>query len=119
MFAQVMGLGVYCRHVPQFMFHVEQSRAFQAITHPTLKSRISFYGKAEIDKFKKTVEGGVSDAKAIYKEVAGIWGWIAGLFSSKQPTQRILIPTASIEKREQPKKKQEKTFWRKTKIKKA
>jgi len=63
-------------------------------------------GKAEIDKFKKTVEGGVSDVKAIYKEVAGIWGWIAGLFSGKQPTQRTLVATASIEKREQPKKKQ-------------
>jgi hypothetical protein len=37
-------------------------------------------GKAEIDKFKKQVEGGVKDAKAIYSEVTGIWGWIKSLF---------------------------------------
>lgn len=37
-------------------------------------------GKAEIDKFKKTVEGGVKDARAIYKEVTGLWGWLKSLF---------------------------------------
>lgn len=37
-------------------------------------------GKAEIDKFKKTVEQGVGDAKAIYGQVTGLWGWITGLF---------------------------------------
>lgn len=44
-------------------------------------------GKAEIDKFKKDVEGGVANAKAIYKEVTGIWGWLKGLFggSSGEP----------------------------------
>jgi hypothetical protein len=42
-------------------------------------------GKAEIDKFKKSVEKGVGDAKAIYKEVTGIWSWIQGLFGSKNP----------------------------------
>jgi hypothetical protein len=36
-------------------------------------------GKAEIGKFKKQVEGGVADAKAIYNEVVGIWGWLKGL----------------------------------------
>ena len=41
-------------------------------------------GKAEIDKFKKSVEKGVGDAKAIYKEVTGIWSWIQGLFGSKK-----------------------------------
>jgi hypothetical protein len=40
-------------------------------------------GKAEIDKFKKSVEGGISDAKAIYKEVTGIWSWIKSLFGVK------------------------------------
>ena len=39
-------------------------------------------GKAEIDKFKKQVEGGVKNAQAIYKEVTGIWGWIKGLLQS-------------------------------------
>jgi hypothetical protein len=56
-------------------------------------------GKAEIDKFKKTVEGGVSDAKAIYKEVSGIWGWIAGLFSGNKPTQKVVVPSTAIEKK--------------------
>jgi len=41
-------------------------------------------GKAEIGKFKKQVEGGVADAKAIYKEVVGIWGWLQGLFGKTQ-----------------------------------
>ena len=41
-------------------------------------------GKAEIGKFKKQVEGGVADAKAIYKEVVGIWGWIKGLLGGAQ-----------------------------------
>jgi hypothetical protein len=39
-------------------------------------------GKAEIGKFKKQLEGGVADAKAIFKEVTGIWGWITGLFGA-------------------------------------
>lgn len=44
-------------------------------------------GKAEIDKFKKQVEGGVKDAQAIYKEVKGLWGWITGLFSGPKPAR--------------------------------
>ena len=40
-------------------------------------------GKAEIDKFKKTVEGGVANAQAIYKEVTGIWSWLKQLFGGK------------------------------------
>ena len=39
-------------------------------------------GKAEIGKFKKQVEGGIADAKAIYAEVTGIWGWIKGLLGT-------------------------------------
>jgi hypothetical protein len=43
-------------------------------------------GKAEIGKFKKQVEGGVADAKAIYAEVTGLWGWVTGLFGApKKP----------------------------------
>ena len=38
-------------------------------------------GKAEIGKFKKQVEGGVADAKAIYAEVTGLWGWVKSLLS--------------------------------------
>lgn len=44
-------------------------------------------GKAEIDKFKKQVEGGVKDAQAIYKEVKGLWGWLTGLFSGPKPAR--------------------------------
>jgi hypothetical protein len=46
-------------------------------------------GKAEISKFKSQVEGGVKDAKAIFKEVTGLWGWLTGLFGgeTKQPTK--------------------------------
>lgn len=42
-------------------------------------------GKAEIDKFKKTVEGGVGNAKAIYGEVLGFWGWLRNLLQPKNP----------------------------------
>jgi hypothetical protein len=53
-------------------------------------------GKAEIGKFKKQVEGGVADAKAIYKEVVGIWGWIQSLFGAKPaPSVKPVLPTAA------------------------
>ena len=52
-------------------------------------------GKAEIGKFKKQVEGGVADAKAIYKEITGIWGWIQGLFgATPKPAERAVIQPA-------------------------
>ena len=57
-------------------------------------------GKAEIGKFKKQIEGGVADAKAIYAEVTGIWGWIKGLLGtpnkpvgSPSPKQEAPKPT--------------------------
>jgi len=51
-------------------------------------------GKAEIGKFKKQVEGGVADAKAIFKEVTGIWGWIQGLFgAAPAPSVKPVLPT--------------------------
>jgi hypothetical protein len=37
-------------------------------------------GSVEIQRVKKTVEGGVTDAKKIYAEVTGIWGWLTGMF---------------------------------------
>lgn len=46
-------------------------------------------GKAEIGKFKKQVEVGIADAKAIYKEVTGIWEWITGLFRSAGPVKPV------------------------------
>jgi len=39
-------------------------------------------GSVEIQKVKKTVEGGVADAKKIYAEVTGLWGWIKGLLGA-------------------------------------
>jgi hypothetical protein len=53
-------------------------------------------GKAEIDKFKKTVEQGVGDAKAIYGQVTGLWGWITGLFGGT-PKAKSSAPAAAAE----------------------
>lgn len=52
-------------------------------------------GKAEIGKFKKQVEGGVADAKAIFKEVTGIWGWLKGLLGT--PSKSVASPVAKQE----------------------
>lgn len=54
-------------------------------------------GKAEIGKFKKQIEGGVADAKAIYAEVTGIWGWIQSLFSTKPTKPRELGVPAKVD----------------------
>ena len=62
-------------------------------------------GKAEIGKFKKTVEGGIADAKAIYTEVTGIWGWFTGLFSDKpKPTAKVEVAPEIVQKKPEPKK---------------
>ena len=50
-------------------------------------------GKAEIDKFKKQVEDGIGDAKAIYKEVTGIWAWICSLFGVQKPRGHAVADT--------------------------
>lgn len=47
-------------------------------------------GRAEIGKLKSTVEKGLGDAKAIYKEVTGLWSWLLGLFG-KQPKKAVPI----------------------------
>jgi hypothetical protein len=49
-------------------------------------------GKAEIGKFKKQVEGGIADARAIYNEVTGIWGWLKGLFGEKKSKPPVATP---------------------------
>jgi len=68
-------------------------------------------GKAEIGKFKKQIEGGVSDAKAIYAEVTGLWGWIAGLFGgtgqTKPAPQKSVIAAEPAQVKEKPKNKHE------------
>ena len=48
-------------------------------------------GRAEIGKFKKQVEGGVADVKAIYGEVTGLWGWVKGLLGA--PKQHPASPS--------------------------
>jgi hypothetical protein len=54
-------------------------------------------GKAEIGKFKKQIEGGVADAKAIYAEVTGIWGWITGLLSGGKDNKKpVSMPLATV-----------------------
>ena len=55
-------------------------------------------GKQEITKLKKTVEGGVADAKAIYSEVAGLWSWVKGLFggnTAAKPTAKSAVTVES------------------------
>lgn len=52
-------------------------------------------GKAEIDKFKKNIEKGVSDAKAIYKEVTGVWGWLKSLLSGGKDNKKLVSMTSS------------------------
>jgi hypothetical protein len=68
-------------------------------------------GKAEIGKFKKQVEGGIADAKAIYAEVTGIWGWITGLFGgtgqAKPAPQKSVIAAEPAQVKEKPKNKHE------------
>jgi hypothetical protein len=54
-------------------------------------------GKAEIGKFKKQVEGGVADAKAIFKEVTGIWGWLTNLLSGgKNNKKPVSMPSPAV-----------------------
>jgi hypothetical protein len=54
-------------------------------------------GKAEIGKFKKQVEGGIADAKAIYAEVTGIWGWLTGLLSGGKDNKKpVSMPVAAV-----------------------
>jgi len=59
-------------------------------------------GSVEIQRVKKTVEGGVADAKKIYAEVTGIWGWIKSLLGAPAKSHGSLgtqsAPTASAQK---------------------
>jgi hypothetical protein len=67
-------------------------------------------GKADLDKFKKTVEKGVGDAKAIYTEVTGLWGWLQGLFKFTKPADKFtkqvddinVVDTPKSSKKRQP-----------------
>jgi hypothetical protein len=74
-------------------------------------------GKAEIGKFKSQIEGGIADAKAIYAEVSGIWGWIKGLLGtpnkpagSVSPKQIQIAETAKPAKKDRREPEQELSF---------
>ncbi len=65
-------------------------------------------GKADLYKFKKQVEKGVGDAKAIYKEVTGLWSWLQGLLGLKPKNQVNDINVVDIPKSTQPEPKKAK-----------
>ena len=50
-------------------------------------------GRQEISNLKATTEKAVADAKAIFTEVTGLWGWLQGLFKPSKP-----IPKAPVVK---------------------
>ena len=63
-------------------------------------------GRAEIDKFKKGTEKAVSDVKAIYKEVTGLWSWIKSLFGVEpQRSVPVAVPAGQVEPEAKPKSK--------------
>lgn len=49
-------------------------------------------GKAEITKTKAAIEKAVSDGKAIYSEIVGLWNWITGLFGVKPSGSKTAAP---------------------------
>ena len=49
-------------------------------------------GRQELEKIKTQITTGVADAKAIYAEVTGLWGWVKGLFGT--PKQSVGSPFA-------------------------
>lgn len=59
-------------------------------------------GSVEIQRVKKTVEGGVTDAKKIYAEVTGIWGWLKGLIGVQKPKH---TPQSSLSSTDTPQTK--------------
>jgi hypothetical protein len=65
-------------------------------------------GSVEIQKVKKTVEGGVADARKIYAEVTGIWGWLKGLFGGKQVNDINVVDTTKSTQAEPVAKKKSK-----------
>lgn len=53
-------------------------------------------GAVEIRQAKKTIEGGVASAKAIYKEVSGLWDWVLNLFGAEPARTVESKPSADI-----------------------
>ncbi len=66
-------------------------------------------GTVEVQRVKKTVEGGVADAKALYKEVSGLWGWLKNLLGGARPIAPAPTPAPTVAAAsEQPKAKKKK-----------
>jgi hypothetical protein len=71
-------------------------------------------GRADLEKFKKGTEQAVADAKAIYKEVTGLLGWVKRLFGgegtksvAKQVNDiNVVDTTKSIQKKRVPPEKE-------------
>lgn len=57
-------------------------------------------GSVEIQRVKKTVEGGVADAKKIYSEVTGLWSWIKKLLGPEPAKASVAVPDAPSPKPE-------------------
>jgi hypothetical protein len=53
-------------------------------------------GRQELGKLKKTVEGGVADAKAIFMEVSGLWSWVQNLFKFTKPEVKFTKPDVTF-----------------------
>lgn len=62
-------------------------------------------GAVEIKQAKKTIEGGVASAKAIYKEVTGIWDWVKGLLGGKPNPKPEPVPPSAPATVKAPKQK--------------
>lgn len=62
-------------------------------------------GAVEIRQAKKTIEGGVASAKAIYKEVTGIWDWVKGLLGGKSEPKPEPVSSSAPATAEAPKAK--------------
>lgn len=64
-------------------------------------------GRMEITEAKAKIEQAVGNAKAIYKEVSGLWGWFQGLFgTSKKPVVSTPEVQAPKKKRNDPEPEQ-------------
>lgn len=55
-------------------------------------------GRQEISAFKAQAEKAVGDAKAIYKEVTGLWAWLQGLFkpNTKQKVTESVTKSVAV-----------------------
>jgi hypothetical protein len=53
-------------------------------------------GRQELGKLKTQITTGVADAKAIYAEFTGLWGWLQGLFKFTKPEVKYTKPEVTL-----------------------